>query len=248
MVTLVVGISTLAIGGWGLSRAYENYQGQMSVAQITGEYKSATTLYTTGKFEQAAEAFRRLRTAGNSSTEIRSKATQGEIYSYRQLAHAAQQRDDFPTAVRWYREAIKLNPTDSQVLAELEAAERRLPGGAAGTAGAVAGAKGSDAVDPNNPLASIIAPSSQPGGAPTPAAALPSALPTISSGSYAASNAQAASEAAAFFQQGEAAYQQGNNTAALRFWSAAVAAGPGTPAALQAQERISQTNSTTSPY
>jgi tetratricopeptide (TPR) repeat protein len=218
LVTLVIGIATLVIGGWGLSRAYENYQGQMSAAQITGEYKSATTLYTSGQFEQAADAFRRLRTAGSSSTEIVTKATQGEIYSYRQLAHAAQNRNDFAGAVRWYREAIKLNPTDSQVLAELAAVERR------------------------------IGPPSQPDAVPTPSAVLPSALPSISSSSYAASNAQAASEADAFFQQGEAAYRQGNGTAALRYWSAAVAAGPGTPAALQAQERISRNNSTTSPY
>jgi tetratricopeptide (TPR) repeat protein len=242
LVTLIIGIGTLVIGGWGLSRAYENYQGQMSTAQITEEYKSATTLYTSGQFEQAADAFRRLRTAGSSSAEIVTKATQGEIYSYRQLAHAAQSRNDFAAAVRWYREAIKLNPSDSQVLAELAAAERRVPGGA------TAQANGSGPVDPNNPLASVIAPSPQPDAVPTPSAVLPSALPSISSSSYAASNAQAASEADAFFQQGEAAYRQGNGTAALRYWSAAVAAGPGTPAALQAQERISRNNSTTSPY
>ncbi len=247
LVTMVIGIGTLLIGGWGLSRAYENYQGQMSIAQVAGEYKSATALYTSGQFEQAAEAFRRLRTSRSSSAEIVTKATQGEVYSYRQLAHAAQNRNDFPSAVRWYREALKLTPNDSQVLAELEGAERRIPGGGGAQAnGKDAAAK--DAVDPNNPLASVIAPSSQPGAVQTPGAVLPSALPTISSSSYAASNAQAASEADAFFQQGEAAYRQGNGTAALRYWSAAVAAGPGTPAALRAQERISQTNSTTSPY
>jgi serine/threonine-protein kinase len=246
LVTMLIGIVTLVIGGWGLSRAYQNYQGQMSIAQITNEYRSATALYTAGKFQQAADAFRRLRTAGSSSREIVSKAAQGEVYSYRQLAHAAQNQSDFASAVKWYEEALKVDPTDSQVQTELEAARRRVPGGT----GAVA--TSGERVDPGNPLASIISPSPQPGALATPAAALPtvlpSALPTISSGSYEASNAQAASEAASFFQQGEAAYRQGNSTAALRYWSAAVAAGPGTPAALQAQERISRTSSTTTPY
>ncbi|MES2464497.1 MAG: serine/threonine-protein kinase [Armatimonadota bacterium] len=246
LVTLIIGIATLLVGGWGLSRAYQSYQGQMTIAQITNEYKAATVLYTSGKFEQAAAAFRRLRTASNSSSEIVTKATQGEVYSYRQLAHGAQDRSDFAAAVRWYQEAIKINPTDSQVQAELAAAQRRLPGENSSLA------NGSGPVDPQNPLASVIAPNPPPGASasPTPPIplTLPSALPTISSSNYEASNAQAASNAAALFQQGEAAYRQGNGTAALRYWSAAVAAGPGTPAALQAQERISQTSNTTTPY
>ena len=244
LVTMVIGIGILLGGGWGLSRAYENYQGQMSISQITKEYKSATALYTTGKFEQAAEAFRRLRNSGSSSQDIILKSTQGEVYSYRQLAHAAQAREDFSTAVRWYREAIALTPTDSQVRAELDAAERRLSGGAT--------AQVSGAADPDNPLASVIAANPQPGGVPAAPgplpSVLPSTLPTVSSGSYASQNAQAATEAANLFQQGEAAYRQGNSTAALRYWAAAVSAGPGTPGALRAQERISRLSSTTTPY
>jgi serine/threonine protein kinase len=243
MVTLIIGIGVLIIGGWGLSRAYENYQGQMSITQITNEYKAASALYTSGKYDQAAEAFQRLRTATNSPSDIVSKSTQGAVYSYRQLAHAAQNQNDFLTAVRWYQEAAKLSPTDSSLQAELEAAQRRLTG---------AQANGTGASDPNSPLASLITPSPQPSTAATPPSILPSVLPsaapTMSSGSYEAANAKAASDASAYFQQGEAAYRQGNSTAALRYWSAAVAAGPGTPSALQAQDRISRLSTTTAPY
>ena len=249
MVTLVIGIGILLGGGWGLSRAYENYQGQMSQGQITQEYKTASALYTSQKYEQAAEAFRHLRLASNTGNEIASKSSQGEVYSYRQLGHAAQAQNDFVAAARWYQEALKINPTDSQVQAELDAVERRLPG-----AGAQASTGGN--ADPNNPLASLLTPSPSPssvlggaGAGPVPLpSVLPSAVPTISSGDYAANNAKAASDALAYFQQGSAEYQRGNTTAALGYWHNAVAAGPGSPGAIKAGEMISKLSSTTTPY
>ncbi|MBC8104830.1 MAG: protein kinase [Cytophagales bacterium] len=253
MVTLIIGLGVLTGGGWALSRAYENYQGQSALSQVTDRYKAATALYSTGKYQQAAEAFRRLRTSGTASSEITAKAAQGEVYAYRQLAHTAQEQNDFAAAVRWYREAMNVDPSDPQVREEMDAAQRRF----ASTGGIPqSGVSDSGAVDGSNPLAPLLSPSpspAAPGGmvssiASPLASALPPALPTVSANEYAATNARAANDALTYYQQGESAFRQGNRTAAVRYWTAAVAAGPGSPGALQAQERITQNSSNMAPY
>ncbi len=252
---LVVLFAALLTGaGWAVTTAYKNQQVQANYAHWEQAYAKAAQLYENRKYEEAATAFAAVRLAPGVNSETQAKATSGEVYCYRLLGQGAQKRDDLVTAEAWFQKAVDLAPADVQALEELSAI-RKLRG-LAGPVGPSDNARqnapvntpGSnlrDTIRPEDtPLGPLLSSGNRPSNAGAdaglPGAAPPPTAPAQTTEGFTAGNAQAAQQAAQWFQKGEQAFQSGDRATALRCWHAAVAAGPGSPAALQAQERITR--------
>lgn len=214
-------------GGWALFRAFDNYKGQSSLRQGDELFSRAAKLYKQGNFQEAARLFSQVRASGTASGESQRKATEGEVFCYRELGHQAQERQDYPLAAQWYQAALSVAPGDAQARAELEAVSRVI--GATATP----------------------APTATPGVAaqrttefPRPPAPGTSA---VSANDFVQANQQAAARAATLLAQGDSAARSGDTRTALKAWAQAAAAGPGSPAGWEAQQRITAYNAAHNP-
>jgi len=234
LVATFAGIVVLIGAIWAFSVAYRNLQAdavnRAAYTHDVSTYSDAMKLYQSGSYEQAASQFKSLRLAATTDHQLAIKAGQGELYSYRKLGHDAQEQGDFVSAVRWYKAALDVDPTDSDSQKELQAAQLHVGGSTASAT--------------PSPAASSLAGSPSPSDAPS---AAPTEPPTTTN-QFVTENAARASQALAYFTQGDQAYSQGDRASALRLWKAAVTAGPGSPGAIQAQQRISEVTSQVAPY
>ena len=224
-VFLVV-ITLIAAGGYALSRAFHNYNGMAGYTQGSDDFKRASELYNAGDYENAAAAFKKIRQSGTANGETQSNATNGELYCYRQLGHQAQARSDWAAAQRWYEAALTVSPGDKQAQTELDT---------------VRNYRNSNAPAPPLPPDTTPQTTQEFPSAPAPG------TPNVNANDFNSANAKAAAEALAWFQKGEAARLKGDDAAALRNYTAAVAAGPGSPGASQAQQRITGYNTQHNP-
>ncbi|HVK04856.1 MAG TPA: hypothetical protein VM490_15365, partial [Armatimonadaceae bacterium] len=249
LIALFAGL--LGGAGWAVSTAFNNQQIQAGYSRGEQAYASAVKLYDQKKYAEAAAEFGKVRGASGVRAETVAKATQGEVYSYRVLGQQAQAGSDLATAESWFQKAVDLAPTDAQALEEL-AAVRKLRGlaGPAGPSdqarlnGAV-NTRGTDlqhAIPPvQSPLAGLI---ERPGNAAGPGGLAAPTTPEMpgqrTTSDFTGDNARKAQEASRLYAAGEEALKRGDRDGALRLYHAAVAAGPGSPAAIQAQSRISR--------
>ena len=108
---------------------------------------------------------------------------------------------------------------------------------------------GSGTVGSDNPLASLLQPTpgpsvAAPGGtlaSPSPNSILPGSQ---SSQDFTTGNQRAGANSQTLLAQGDAAFKAGQVDQAIQLWQQAVGAGPGSPASMQAQERIMKYGST----
>jgi len=248
----------LAIGGgWAVSSAYKNQRVQISYTQDQKAYQTALTQYQAGDYVQAVATFERLRSSPHGVTA--SNARQMAVSAYRSLGQAAQKNNDLASAETYFGKAVSLAlpPDDAPAREELAAVQR-----ARGTVGAApAPAQGQGPLDgvigaSPAPPQSTVSPANEPGGVrgmspQNPLAAVlgtPSPAPApLTTNDFTSANNAAAREAEAFYRQGEAANARGDQAGALRLWTAAVSAGPGSPASLRAQARITQISNARDP-
>jgi tetratricopeptide (TPR) repeat protein len=217
----------LVAGGIALSRAFRNYEGQNGMRKGDEMFAQAAKLYQQGNYLEAAKLFGQVRVSSSSSGETARKATDGELYCYRQLAHQAQDRKDYTEAERWYQAALVVSPGDTQTRTELEAIQR------------VRISESAPAATPPPPVASQVTtqfPSSPAAG-----------TPNLRASDFVNTNARLAQEAMNYYNQAEAYAQRGKIGEAIRLWSKAVAANPGSPAGMAAQRRITEYNRQNNP-
>ena len=214
-------------GGWAVSRAYRNYQLEARVNRDRAAYHQAKSLYDAGEYERAARAFDRLRAAAV-DPETRRQSLLGLLYCYRQLGGQAVRQNNLAAAERWFRAAVALVPDDPQARQELNdvlKARGAPPESAPPAPSAGRAATPSAAARPNGP-----------------------SRPDASAGSFQAANNARASEAGRLLQAGDEAAARGNREEAGRFYAQAVQAGPGSPAALEAQKRLNALSAMTQPF
>jgi tetratricopeptide (TPR) repeat protein len=128
--TALVVLGVLAGGGWVVSRAFVNYAAQARADQEKARLGAAMRLFERGQFEQAADAFHRLR--DSPSTEVRARAPLYESYCYRSLGNRMI-RTDLAEAERLFRlafgsasEAVRRAPSDRDAQAEYTQARSQL--------------------------------------------------------------------------------------------------------------------------
>jgi serine/threonine-protein kinase len=246
-------VTVFGFTAYGFQVAQKNASQQAATNRYAEAYNKAAALYKDKRYEEAATAFDRIRSAPDAALDAKRNAMAGQVYSYRMLGQQAQSVSDFPKAEDWYRRALALNPNDPDAKKELDQIlKARGVTAPAGGSGAVAGSGGSAASgnDPNNPLSGVL---SRPGPGSSPAAGaappgdlgqLPAGtapqLPSATAADFQRQNAAGAAQAAQLLAQGNQAAQNGDYKTALDFWRRAVAAGPGSPAALEAQAYVTR--------
>lgn len=232
---LLAGVAVLAfLGGlvWVFSKAFHGYEIASRTGKANEDYQKAAALYEKKQFEPAAMAFRALRTGIGVPADVVKNATNGEVYCYRELGHLAQNQQDFATAVRWYAKALEVSPIDAQAKTEYEAALRALN---ARSAASLSG------TSPPLPPAGRAGGGNTLEGGRAPVAPPPPPS-NIRTRDFNNDNAQAAQQAQQLLAQGDTAFQSGNRERARELWNQAVMAGPGSPAARIAQDRIIHDN------
>jgi serine/threonine-protein kinase len=224
----VVLLAGIMVGGaWVLSKAYRNFQSDARRAADLRTYESASRYYEAGQFEDAAGAFKRLRERSQ-DPEIRRKALLGELYSYRQIGARFLQQRDYASAERWFRAAVALAPDDEQANRELRD---------------VLQIQGQPPDTPQRPVLVPPASTVPPADAPTtPPGRWPSSSTPPRAADFLAANAQAAAQAERLLEQGDDAWRGGDRNRAVQLWTQATMTGPGSPAALRAQQRVNASN------
>lgn len=218
LATLILGGVVLG-GGIAFTRAFKSAQTQMGYAAGIEDFNRAADLYQKKNYDAAALLFKRVRLDLKNTDEIVRKATEGEVWCYREQGHAAQNRGDLPAAVRWYQLALDVKPDDPQAKAEYEAArqvlESRAPAGP------------STAAPPPDRTTEHPRP-------PAPG------TPNVKASELEAANARAAQEAQTLLRQANQAAQAGKTSEALQLWSQVVSKAPGSSAAQQAQAQLTE--------
>jgi serine/threonine-protein kinase len=227
---ILVMVLIIVLGAFLGVRAYNNFLRDSNGKNYLTSYSQAAKLYHDARYEEAAALFRQTRLSGMADPGLVRRSAEGEVYSYRKLGQQAQDRSDFLTAQRWFNEALKVSPDDPQAKQELDAVQKRLAGQSAATpAPAIA----------DNAVPSAT-PSAPPRDVPMPG--------SISTNEFVDANNRAGMQAAQLLQQGTEAYQKGDTSAARRLWLEAVSVGPGSQAALQAQEFVIRLNQNKDPF
>lgn len=219
-VLAVVLIGGLVLGGGlAFTKAFKSAQTQMGYAAGIDDFNRAADLYQKKQYEDAARAFKKVRLDSKNTDDILKKATDGEVWSYRELGHTAQNRDDLVTAKGWYALALEANPKDLQAKAEYDAVARILESNA--PAGPSTAAPPADRITqhPSRPA---------PG------------TPRIRASDVEGAAARAAQQAQTLLAQANTAQQSGDIKQALQLWGQVVATAPSSAAAQQAQERITE--------
>jgi tetratricopeptide (TPR) repeat protein len=214
-------------GGWMFTKAFQSAQNQIGFAAGNDDFNQAAGLYNSKDYKNAAVAFRKVRLSTTATGVVIQKATDGEVYCYRELGHAAQNQSDWNTALFYYQQALSIKPNDVQAKTEFDAAR-----------------KIADATLPNPPSDATPGPDRT---TEFPRRAAPG-TPNLSANDFTRKNNQLAEDAQNLFQQGEQALQNGDQAGALKLWAAAVARGPGSPAAQQAQQRLTQYAENNNPF
>lgn len=218
LAALVIG-GLVVGGGIAFTRAFRSAQTQMGYAAGIDDFNRAADLYQKKSYEAAAALFNRVRQDTKNTDEILKKATEGELWCYRELGHAAQNRGDLQAAARWYRMALDVKPDDPQAKAEYEAVVKIL--GSAAPAG-----PSTTAPPPDRTTQHPQAPAA--------------GTPNLKASDVEGGNARAAQEAQVLLSQANQAYRSGNLSEAVRLWSQVVSKAPGSPAAQQAQGQLTE--------
>ena len=125
LAVLVVG-GLVVGGGIAFTRAFKSAQSQMGYAAGIEDFNRAADLYQKKNYDAAALLFKRVRLEIKNTDETIRKATEGEVWCYREQGHLAQNRNDLAAAARWYQMALDVNPDDPQAKAEYEAVRKIL--------------------------------------------------------------------------------------------------------------------------
>lgn len=218
-------------GVWALREAYANQRREAQRAADNDVYIGAVKQYKRDRFEEAGRAFKKLRTSADVDPSLKQKATLGELYCYRKIGARYLQQHDLESAERWFAEALRLVPADGQARQELEGVRR---------------ARGlppltNDAAAPPSAVPTVVPPA--PSSMPAPQGTLPA-----TANDFLAGNAQAAARAQILLDQGEAAWRGGDKERAVTLWNQAAQAGPGSPAANQALQWITNYNAGNPPF
>ncbi|MCX6369109.1 MAG: zinc ribbon domain-containing protein [Armatimonadetes bacterium] len=216
-VVLIGGI--LIGGGLALNKAFKNAGTQMGYAAGTEDYNKAAALYAAKNYEAAAPAFERVALNKSNTDDILKKSIDGGCWSYRELGHAAQNRNDLQAALRWYKKALDVKPDDGPAKQEYDAVARILGSTAPAGPSTVAPPPDRTTQHPNQ---------AAPG------------TPNIKAADVERAQAQAAQEAQNLLSQANTAYRSGNVSEALKLWSQVVGKSPGSAAATEAQNYITQ--------
>ena len=211
-VVLIGGI--LGGGGLALTKAFKNAGTQMGYATGIEDFNKAAALYAAKNYEAAAPAFERVAQNKTNTDEILKKATDGGVWSYRELGHAAQAKSDWATAQRWYKKALDLKPDDTAAKSEYDAVTRIL-----------------NSTAPAGP-SNVVPPADRTMQHPT---APRTGTPNLKAADFERAQAQTAQEAQSLLSQANDAYRAGNINQALQLWSKVVGKAPGSAAATEAQ-------------
>ncbi|MBC8140539.1 MAG: MprA protease, GlyGly-CTERM protein-sorting domain-containing form [Armatimonadetes bacterium] len=235
-VATVVLLAVIGGAGFALRTAYYQAQGAQTQASLVKLTNDGYELAQQKRYEEAIALFEKVRRAGKTADPVtRAKAATNEAICYRMLGQQAQKKNDLAAAESHYAKAVEIAPNDSDAQTEL-ATVRKMRGTTAPAP------QTTTPTDPNNPLAVVLAPSPgapAPGASPMPSPFAPEVAPGAQSASgFAAANAKAAQAAQELLAKGDAAFQAGQRSEAEAFWREAVGAGPGSSAALTADERI----------
>jgi hypothetical protein len=144
----------------------------------------------------------------------------------------------------WFTRALEVSPLDPNAKIELSGVQKRRGSTPSGN-GPVAVAPNGEKIDSSNPLAGVLKPSPEAPSAggttvlasPSPSGILPG---TQSANDFTAANRKAEAEAQALLQKGDVAFNAQRPSEAVSLWRQAVAAGPGSAAAMTAQDRINR--------
>ena len=191
----------------------------MGYASGLEEFNKAAALYTAKNYESAAAAFERIAQNKSNTDDILTKATEGACWSYRELGHTAQNHNQLPAALRWYKKALDIKPNDTQAKSEYDAVARILESDApAGPSLATA------PTDRTTQFPKRAAPGTS----------------NLKAADFESANARGSQEAQALLTQANTAYQGGNTNEALKLWSQVVGKAPGSAAATEAQSYLTQ--------
>ncbi|MBB6049033.1 tetratricopeptide repeat protein [Armatimonas rosea] len=206
-------------GGLALNRAFKNASSQMGYATGIDDYNKAAALYAAKDYERAASAFERIVQNKANTDDVLKKSTEGACWSYRELGHLAQNRNDLPAALRWYKKALDVKPDDAPAKAEYDAVARILDSDAP--------AGPSNVAPPADRITQF------------PKRAAPG-TPQIKASDFESANSRSSQEAQSLLTQANDAYRSGNTSLALKLWSQVVGKSPGSAAATEAQGYITQ--------
>lgn len=218
LAVVIVG-GVLVGGGLALNKAFQNARAQMGYSSGIEEYNKAAALYAAKNYEAAAPAFERVAQNKANTDDTLKKATQGAVWSYRELGHAAQSKDDWPTALRWYKKALDISPSDAAAKAEYDAVARILESSAPAGPSQVAAPP-----DRTTQFPKRAAPGTR----------------NLTASDVESTNARNGQEAQQLLNQANDAYRSGNINTALRLWSQVVGKAPGSAAASEAQSYLTQ--------
>ncbi len=217
----------LALGGvWAVQRAMRNAGLKIAVDNGKDALNRGAALYQAKDFAQASSVFSNVRSAPGADSVTKEQATTYEGYCYRELANAAQRNNDWAAAVRWWRMARDLAPSDAGVAKSLEAAEKYL-------------------ASLGEPL---------PGPPPEPDRTMEHPkprrqdTPNITRSDLERNQQQAAAEADRLLREGDAAAKRGDNASARDLWRQARDLGVGTATFEEADRRLNQDAAANSPF
>ncbi len=242
-IATIILLAVVGGAGFALRGAFTNMQAGQTRGQLVKITNDGVALFKKKEYEVAAADFKKVRDAGSvADADTRAKAATNETICYRMLGQKAQEAEDLPTAEMWFLKALEVSPLDASAKTELLGVQKRRGTAGAGSA-PVAVTPTGEKIDASNPLAKVLIPSPGPSvvGAGNPAPS-PVALDTQpgaqKTGDFTAANRAAAAKAQETLNRADAAFQSGRRADAVGLWHDAITAGPGSPAALTAQERL----------
>lgn len=247
-VASIVLLAAVGGAGFALRSAFSKLQAgqtQESLIKITND---GVALFNKKEYEKAAALFKKVRDAGDvADSATRISAASNETTCYRTLGQKAQDAGDLASAEMWFTKALDVSPLDPNAKIELSGVQKRR-GSMPSSNTPVAVAPNGEKIDSSNPLAGVLKPSPEapaPGGGggstslatPRPSSVLPGSQST---NDFAAANRKAEAEAQSLLEKGDIAFNAQQQSEAVSLWRQAVAAGPGSQAAMKAQDRINR--------
>ncbi len=222
---LAIGIMTTTVVG--LARvAGRNFAVRAGVDAADAALGQAVAAYQAGDHERAAARFAAVRADPKAGDATAAKARTYEGYSYRSLAHAAQDRQDWTGAVRWHRKAVECLPDDATGREELAKAEE------------IARSLGAPIADPDpEPDRTTEHPRPPVQG-----------TPGVTAGDLAARNQRNATQAAQALRDGDALSARGDRSGAEELWRKARDLGVGTATFDEATRRLAGNRDGNDPF
>lgn len=241
-------------GGYLLSRAYQNFSLQAQGGREQDRLNAAMGQFKAGEFDRAAAGFRALRESPIS--DVRARAPLYESYCWRSLANPVILAQNWAKAEQLLRSALNASQVAvsrapgsqaatkeyQEVLNQLNEVLRAsgAPAGSLVPGPASAGSGGPNPGSANGPTLDGATP--LPGAAGTP----PAGAPTTAA--FQNANAANAANADRLLREGDDAWnRRGDPDEAVNRWNQAVQAGPGSNAAVTAQDRLNRYNNNQPP-